>query len=85
MMKSARCPRCLAKMSPERKAAGFPLCIPCSPQLEVKGANVYGHKTAGAVELMHPKTYANYKAVTARKAKGTHGPSFQRGTTSVYR
>jgi hypothetical protein len=51
----------------------------------LKGANVYGHKTAGAVEIMHPATYAVYRKVTTRKAKGTHGPSFQRGTTAVYR
>ncbi len=72
-------------MPTERKLAGFPLCIACSPQIEMKGANVYGHKTAGAVELMHPKTYANYRKVSNRKAKGTHGPSFQQGTTAVYR
>lgn len=82
---NARCPRCLRTMPAERKSAGFSLCIPCSPQVALKGANIYGHKTAGEVELMHPATYANYRTVSARKAKGTHGPSFQRGTTAVYR
>jgi hypothetical protein len=72
-------------MPAERKAAGFARCIKCSPQITVRGANIYGHKTAGAVEIMHPATYAVYKRVTTRKAKGTHGPSFQRGTTAVYR
>jgi hypothetical protein len=72
-------------MPAERKAAGFSKCIACSPQSALKGANIYGHKTAGAVEIMHPATYANYKRVSARKAKGTHGPSFQCGTTAVYR
>lgn len=71
-------------MPAERKAAGFAKCIACSPQHVLKGANVYGHKTAGAVEIMRPETYAVYKRVTARKAKGTHGPSFQRGTTVAY-
>jgi hypothetical protein len=82
---TAICPSCLSKMPAERKAAGYRLCIPCSPQFALKGANVYGHKTAGAVEIMHPATYAVYRKVTTRKAKGTHGPSFQRGTTAVYR
>lgn len=71
-------------MPAERKAAGFMKCITCSPQFALKGANVYGHKTAGACEVMRPETYAVYKRVTARKAKGTHGPSFQRGTTAAY-
>jgi hypothetical protein len=72
-------------MPAERKAAGFSLCVTCAPQIMYKGANVYGHKTAGAVEIMHPATYDNYRRVSARKAKGTHGPSFQHGTTTVYR
>ena len=71
-------------MPAERKAVGFARCITCSPQHVLKGANVYGHKTAGACEVMHPATYATYRRVTARKAKGTHGPSFQRGTTAAY-
>jgi hypothetical protein len=50
----------------------------------MKGANVYGHKTAGACEVMHPATYSVYKRVTARKAKGTNGQAFQQGTTSAY-
>jgi len=81
----ARCPSCFKSMPAARKAAGFSMCIDCSPQIALKSANVYGHKTAGAVEIMHPLTFQNYKRVTARKAKGTHGPSYQRGTTVVYR
>jgi len=84
-MNSPRCPRCLKSMPAERKSAGFAMCVSCSPQIALKGANIYGHKTAGAVEIMHPDTYRNYKRVSSRKAKGTHGPSFQRGTTAVYR
>lgn len=72
-------------MPAERKSAGFSLCISCSPQIALKGANIYGHKTAGAVEIMHPDTYRNYRRVSHRSAKGTHGPSFQQGTTAVYR
>ena len=71
-------------MPAERKAAGFPRCIACSPQHTLKGANVYGHKTAGACEVMHPITYSMYRRVTARKAKGTNGQAFQQGTTSAY-
>lgn len=71
-------------MPAERKSAGFPKCIACTPQIVLKGANVYGHKTAGACEVMREETYRVYRRVTARKAKGTHGPSFQRGTTAVY-
>ncbi len=78
------CPRCFRQMPAERKQAGFSLCITCAPQIALKGANIYGHKTAGAVEIMHPKTYDNYMRVSYRSAKGTHGPSFQRGTTAVY-
>lgn len=71
-------------MPAERKSAGFLFCVPCSPQVTYRGANIYGHKTAGEVELMHPATYENYRRVSARKAKGTHGPSFRQGTTTTY-
>lgn len=71
-------------MPAERKLAGFARCIPCTPQFKLRGANVYGHKTAGAVEVMRPETFATFKRVSTRKAKGTHGPSFQRGTTATY-
>jgi len=80
----ATCPRCLKQMPAERKAAGYAMCVRCSPQITLRGANVYGHKTAGACEVMHPETYKIYKRVTTRKAKGTHGPSFQHGTTAAY-
>lgn len=71
-------------MPPERKLAGFARCVACSPQHTYKGANVYGHKTAGAVELMHPRTYANYRRVSSRKAKGTNGAAFRHGTTTTW-
>lgn len=70
-------------MPAERKAAGLDRCIKCQPQWTYKGALNFGHKTGGAVQPLHPDAYAVHKRVTARKAKGTHGPSFQRGTTTI--
>ena len=80
-------PLCLSCFNPipaERKQAGFSMCIPCSPQIIPKGVIEYGHKTAGCINILHPDSFATHKRVTARKAKGTHGPSFQRGSCVTY-
>lgn len=77
------CLRCLRPITAERKALGFSRCIACQPQWQYKGTVEYGHKTGGAVKPVHPDVFKNFKAVSKRKTKGTHGPSFQRGTTSI--
>jgi len=82
-MATTRCLRCFKLMPNERKQLGIDRCLACQPQWQYKGALNFGHKTGGAIQPMHPDVYANHRKVTKRAAKGTHGPSFQRGTTSV--
>ena len=77
------CLRCFKPMPAERKAAGLDRCIACQPQWRYKGALNFGHKTGGSIQPLHPVVFDNFKKVSTRKAKGTHGPSFQRGTTMV--
>lgn len=78
------CLSCYKSFPSERKALGFSKCVACSPQVELKGVIEYGHKTAGCINILHPASFNTHKRVTARKAKGTHGPSFQRGTCVTY-
>ena len=83
-MPATVCLRCLKPLNPERKQAGFDRCIACQPQWRYKGALNFGHKTGGSIQPLHPTVYANFKKVSTRKAKGTHGASFQSGTTQAF-
>jgi hypothetical protein len=78
------CLRCLKPLNPERKRLGLSRCMKCTPQIPVKGVNVQVHKTGGAIEIMQPEVFANFKRVTARHAKGTNGKAFQQGTTQAF-
>lgn len=78
------CIRCLKPIDADRKNLGLDRCIKCQPQWRYKGALNFGHKTGGSVQPMHPDVYAVHRKVTTRKAKGTHGPSFQSGTTRAF-
>jgi hypothetical protein len=83
-MPTTRCLRCLRAIDPARKALGLDRCIACQPQWRYKGALNFGHKTGGAIQPVHPTIFANFKRVSKRAAKGTHGPSFQHGTTQAF-
>jgi hypothetical protein len=83
-MATSLCIRCHKPIPAERKQLGFSRCIACQPQWQYKGSVEYGHKTGGAVKPVHPTIFANFKRVSKRAAKGTHGPSFQHGTTQAF-
>ena len=82
-MATNRCLRCLGVIPEERKSLGFSRCIACQPQWTYKGALNFGHKTGGSVQPLHPDAFRNFKKVTTRKGKQTHGASFQQGTCLI--
>jgi hypothetical protein len=48
---------------------GFTKCKGCAflhPELKVKGAMVYSDKTAGAINVMSPDSFSNYKRISRR-------------------
>ena len=48
---------------------GFSKCKGCAflhPELKVKGAMVYSDKTGGAINVMSPDSYADYKRISRR-------------------
>lgn len=53
----------------ERMNLGFTKCKGCAflhPELKVKGAMVYGHKTAGSINIMTPESFKDYKRISRR-------------------
>ena len=48
---------------------GFTKCKGCAflhPEVKVKGAMVYSDKTGGAINVMSPDSYADYKRISRR-------------------
>ena len=63
------CSICNDLIEPERHNLGFTKCKGCAflhPELKVKGAMVYSDKTGGAINVMSPDSYANYKRISRR-------------------
>lgn len=63
------CQTCGQPVESERIDLGFSRCRGCAfvrPEPKVKGAMVYGHKTAGALNVMSPESFGNYKRISRR-------------------
>lgn len=63
------CSDCGQPIEVERIDLGFTRCKGCAfdrPVPRVKGAMVYGHKTAGTVEVMSPDVWSYYKKISRR-------------------
>lgn len=63
------CADCNQPIEIERVDLGFSRCKGCAfdrPVDRVKGAMVYGHKTAGSVNIMSPEMWSYYKKISRR-------------------
>lgn len=63
------CVICDDSIEIERFNLGFTKCKGCAflhPELKVKGAMVYSDKTGGAINVMSPDSYADYKRISRR-------------------
>lgn len=66
------CPSCNSVLEPGRIELGLTLCLACAranPVPKVRGAMVYGHKTAGAICLMAPDDFTRYRKLTNRRGQ----------------
>lgn len=64
-----KCTICDDMIEAERLNLGFTKCKGCAflhPESRVKGAMVYSDKTGGAINVMSPDSYANYKRISRR-------------------
>lgn len=64
-----KCADCGQPIEVERLDLGFSRCRGCAfdrPVDKVRGAMVYGDKTAGAVEVMSPDVWSYYKKISRR-------------------
>jgi hypothetical protein len=63
------CIICNDPIEPARHNLGFSKCKGCAflhPEEKVRGAMVYSDKTAGAINVMTPDSFANYKRISRR-------------------
>lgn len=63
------CSDCGQPIEMERLNLGFSRCKGCAfdrPVDRVRGAMVYGHKTAGSVDVMSPEMWSYYKKISRR-------------------
>jgi hypothetical protein len=63
------CSICNDLIEPERHNLGFTKCKGCAflhPEQKLMGAMVYSDKTGGAINVMSPDSYANYKRISRR-------------------
>ena len=63
------CAICNQPIEVERLNLGLSKCKGCAfdwPEPKLKGAMVYGHKTAGALNVMSPESFGNYKRISRR-------------------
>lgn len=63
------CSQCNQPIEPERIDLGFSRCKGCAfdrPEPKLKGAMVYSDKTAGALNVMNPESFGNYKRISRR-------------------
>jgi len=83
------CTKCYARsVEPARVEIGLRTCYTCALSIpRKKGMMTSDHKTALAIQIMHPKTFKAAKSVFARRAgkacnlgKSMHGA----GNTAIY-
>ena len=63
------CADCGQPIEVERLNLGFSRCKGCAfdrPVDRVRGAMVYGHKTAGSVNVMSPEAWSYYRKISRR-------------------
>lgn len=63
------CSQCGQPIEVERIDLGFSRCKGCAfdrPEPKLKGAMVYGHKTAGALNVMSPESFMDYRKISRR-------------------
>lgn len=63
------CDYCNDPIETERHNLGFTKCKGCAflhPETRVKGAMVYSDKTGGAINVMSPDSFDNYKRISRR-------------------
>lgn len=63
------CAVCNQPIEVERIDLGFARCKGCAfdyPEPKLKGAMVYGHKTAGALNVMSPESFEHYNKISRR-------------------
>lgn len=64
-----KCVICDDLIEAERINLGFSKCKGCAflhPEEKVKGAMVYSDKTGGAINVMSPDSFDNYKRISRR-------------------
>jgi hypothetical protein len=64
-----KCVVCDDLIEPARLNLGFSKCKGCAflhPEVKVKGAMVYSDKTAGAINVMSPQSFNDYKRISRR-------------------
>ena len=64
-----KCSVCNDPIEVERLNLGLSRCKGCAfdhPEPKLKGAMVYGHKTAGALNVMSPESFSQFKKISRR-------------------
>lgn len=64
-----KCSICNQPIEIERLDLGFSKCKGCAfdfPEPKLKGAMVYGHKTAGSLNVMPAETFDQFKKISRR-------------------
>ncbi len=64
-----KCVICDDLIEAERMNLGFTKCKGCAflhPEAKVLGAMVYSDKTAGAINVMSPQSFSDYKRISRR-------------------
>lgn len=59
-----KCIYCKDEMIQERADLGYKSCVSCSlkrPQAARKGVMIYGHKTAGTIQIMSEENFSDYR------------------------
>jgi hypothetical protein len=61
----SNCIYCKCVVIPERVKLGYKYCVVCAeskrPQTTRKGVMIYGHKTAGAIQIMSEQNFNDYR------------------------
>ena len=64
-----KCVICNDPIETERLNLGLSKCKGCAfdhPEPKLKGAMVYGHKTAGSLNVMSPESFMDYRKISRR-------------------
>ncbi len=80
------CVYCKNAVHEERIALGFNYCVTCAskrPVAAYKGIMVFGHKTAGTMQVVSPENFADYRRLNPYGRYTGRGSGIQKVTKTT--